>query len=554
MKEKNKFISVFEQFGRSFLLPVSVLPGAGIIQGIGTAFTNENTLKMFPFLDNAVFQFIMKFFIALGGTAFNNLPVIFAVGVAVGLAKREKGSAALSGLLGFLVLHNVLNFLLQISGKLVDTAGMSSGDAKLALSNAMQTHVLGIQTMDLSVFGGIIVGIAVYFIHKWAVKQELPTMIGFFSGPRFVPIVTMVAMSLVAVAIFFIWPTIQAGISTISILVLKSGPIGTFLYGLIERTLLPFGLHHGLNWPVRTTELGGSWTIGGEHVVGTVNAYLASLADSTIKSIDPSITRFNGGKFVYFMFGLSGAAYAMYKTASPEKRKVAGSLLFAAAGTSFLTGITEPIEFTFLFVAPMLYAHILGAGVATPTGHGFINLVIYGVLQGPKTHWWLVFLVGIPYFFLYYYVFKFMIVKFNFKTPGREDSGEVKLASKQEARGKYGLKVQTVGQAEPEKAAPVSTADKTEEGKELSKQEKTHQQALGLIAAHGGAENIVDVNACITRLRIDVKDKSLVDKETIVEKYEALGFAENGMQMQSIYGAYANVLKMEIQEILGLEE
>ena len=508
MKEKNKFISVFEQFGRSFLLPVSVLPGAGIIQGIGTAFTNENTLKMFPFLNNAIFQFVMKFFIALGGTAFSNLPVIFAVGVSVGLAKREKGSAALSGLLGFLVLHNVLNFLLKISGRLVNTANLSSGAAKLALSNAMQTKVLGIQTMDLSVFGGIIVGVSVYFIHKWAVKQELPTMIGFFSGPRFVPIVTMVAMSFVAVAIFFIWPTIQAGISAVSILVLKSGPIGTFLYGLIERALLPFGLHHGLNWPVRTTELGGSWTIGGNHVVGTVNAYLASLADSSIKSIDPSITRFNGGKFVYFMFGLSGAAYAMYKTASPEKRKVAGSLLFAAAGTSFLTGITEPIEFTFLFVAPMLYAvhavlagsalfvmHMLGAGVATPTGHGFINLVIYGVLQGPKTHWWLVFLVGIPYFFLYYYVFKFMILKFNFKTPGREDTNEVKLASKQEARGKYGLKIQNVGQSAPQDTTPVKQAG----GKELSKQEKTHQQALGLIAAHGGPENIVDVNACITK-------------------------------------------------------
>lgn len=564
MKEKNKFISAFEQFGRSFLLPVSVLPGAGIIQGIGTAFTNENTLKMFPFLNNTVFQFVMKFFIALGGTAFNNLPVIFAVGVAVGLAKREKGSAALSGLLGFLVLHNVLNFLLQFSGKLVDTAGMSSAEAKLAMSNAMQTNVLGIQTMDLSVFGGIIVGIVVYFIHKWAVKQELPTVIGFFSGPRFVPIVTMVAMSFVSVAIFFIWPTIQAGISAVSLFVLKSGPLGTFLYGLIERALLPFGLHHGLNWPVRTTELGGAWTIGGTRVVGTINAYLASLADPSIKSIDPSITRFNGGKFVYFMFGLSGAAYAMYKTASPEKRKVAGSLLFAAAGTSFLTGITEPIEFTFLFVAPMLYAvhavlagsalfvmHMLGAGVATPTGHGFINLVIYGVLQGPKTHWWLVFLVGIPYFFIYYYVFKFMILKFDFKTPGREDSGEVKLASKQEARGKYGLKVQNVGQASPDTTtsqAPVA------EGKELSKKEKTHQQALGLIEAHGGPDNIVDVNACITRLRIDVKDKSLVDKDTIIKKYEALGFAENGMQMQSIYGAYANVLKMEIQDILGLEE
>lgn len=566
-KRKGKFISAFEQFGRSFLLPVSVLPGAGIIQGIGTAFTNENTLEMFPFLNNNVFQFIMKFFIALGSTAFNNLPVIFAVGVAVGLARREKGSAALSGLLGFLVLHYILNFLLKESGKLVDTAGMSSGDAKLALSNAMQTKVLGIQTMDLSVFGGIIVGLTVYFVHKWAVKQELPTIIGFFSGPRFVPIATMVVMSVVAVVIFFIWPTIQSGISALSTLILKSGPIGTFFYGVIERALLPFGLHHGLNWPVRTTELGGSWIINGERVSGTVNAYLASLADPSIKHIDPSITRFNGGKFVYFMFGLSGAAYAMYKTAAPEKRKIAGSLLFAAAGTSFLTGITEPIEFTFLFVAPLLYMvhallagsalfamHMLGAGVATPTGHGLINLIIYGVLQGPKTSWWLVFVLGVPYFFIYYFVFKYMIQKFDFKTPGREGIGEdVHLSTKEEARDKYGLKVQQVGKDDSagKELEKVNTNNKS---KSQTKAEKKHQQALGLIAAHGGPDNIIDVNACITRLRIDVKDKSIVDKDIIVKEYEALGFTENGMQMQSIYGSYANVLKNEIREILGMED
>lgn len=554
MKKKNKFVAAFEQFGRSFLLPVSVLPGAGIIKGIGTAFSNPNTLEMFPMLKNGTIQFIMKFLITLGDKAFSNLPIIFAVGVSVGLAKREKGSAALSGLLGFIVLHYVLNFLLVESGRLVNTSGMSKGDAKLALSNAMQTKVMGIQTMDLSVFGGIIVGIVVYFVHKWAIKKQLPTLIGFFSGPRFVPIVTIVVMSVVSTVLFFIWPVIQTGISGLSTFILKSGPIGTFLYGLIERALLPFGLHHVLNWPVRTTEIGGVWTIGGERVVGTINAYIASLADPTISSIDPSITRFNGGKFVYFMFGLSGAAYAMYKTASPAKRKMAGSLLFAAAGTSFLTGIIEPIEFTFLFVAPMLYIahaflagtalftmHMLGAGVATPTGHGFINLVIYGVLQGPKTHWWLVFLVGIPYFIIYYYVFKFLILKFDFKTPGREDGDEVRLSNKNEARSKYGVEIQSVGKEEVVK-------------EETSKINDTHVQALELIAAHGGEENIVDVNACITRLRIDVKDKAKVDREKIVKELGAMGFAENDMQMQSIYGAHANVLKMEIQDILGMEE
>lgn len=567
MKEKNKFVAAFEQFGRSFLLPVSVLPGAGIIKGIGTAFSNSNTLKMFPALNNNIIQFIMKFFIVLGDTAFNNLPIIFAVGVAVGLAKREKGSAALSGLLGFIVLQYVLNFLLKETGKLVDTSKMSSSQAKLALSDAMQTKVLGIQTLDLSVFGGIIVGIVVYFVHKWAVKVQLPTLIGFFSGPRFVPIATIVVMAAVAIGLFFVWPPVQSGISVLSVFILKSGPIGTFLYGLVERALLPFGLHHGLNWPVRTTELGGSWIIGGEKVVGTINAYLASLADPNITKVDPSITRFNGGKFVYFMFGLSGAAYAMYKTADEKKRKVVGSLLFAAAGTSFLTGITEPIEFTFLFVAPILYIvhaflagtalfvmHMLGAGVATPTGHGFINLVIYGVLQGPKTSWWLVFLVGIPYFFIYYIIFRILIVKLNLKTPGREDSDEVRLSNKNEARAKYGVEVQTIGK-ETKSDNGVEETTTGEKFETVPKsQADIYRQALALIEAHGGEENIVDVNACITRLRIDVKDKSQVDQTKITNNLGAMGFAENDMQMQSIYGSHANVLKMEIQDILGMEE
>ena len=565
-KKKNKFVSAFEQFGRSFLLPVSVLPGAGIIKGIGTAFTNSNTLKMFPALNNSVVQFIMKFFIALGDTAFDNLPIIFAVGVAVGLAKREKGSAALSGLLGFMVLHYILNFLLKFSGKLVDTSKMSGNDAKLALSNAMQTKVLGIQTMDLSVFGGIIVGIVVYFVHKWAVKVQLPPVVGFFSGPRFVPIATMVVMAAVASGLFFVWPPIQKGISVLSVFILKSGPIGTFLYGLLERALLPFGLHHGLNWPVRTTELGGAWEIGGKRVVGTINAYLASLADPNIKHVDPNITRFNGGKFVYFMFGLSGAAYAMYKTADEKKRKVVGSLLFAAAGTSFLTGITEPIEFTFLFVAPILYIvhaflagsalfvmHMLGAGVATPTGHGFINWVIYGVLQGPKTKWWLVPLVGIVYFFIYYVVFRFMIVKFDLKTPGREDSDEVRLSNKNEARAKYGVEIATIGKETKEAKVEEASSDEVMETVPKTK-EGIHKQAVALVKAHGGPDNIEAVDACITRLRINVKDKSLVDQNTITKKLGAMGFAESDMQMQSIYGAHANVLKMEIQDMLGMEE
>lgn len=546
--EKNKVVTAFESFGRSFLLPVSVLPAAGIISGIGSAFTNDNTVAMYPFLDNAILQNIMKAFTALGGVAFDNLPIIFAVGVAVGLAKKEKGSAAISGLLGFLVLHKMINFFLGITGQLVSTADLSSVDAKLALADKMQTTVLGIQTMDLNVFGGIITGIIVYLIHKKAINVKLPAVIGFFSGPRFVPIVTIPVMALTALGFIFVWPFVQALISVLSVWILRSGTIGTFFYSVIERLLLPFGLHHGLNWPVRTTELGGVWEIGGERIAGTINAYIATIKTPT-DFIDPMITRFSSGKFVFNMFGLSGAALAMYKTAKPESKKIAGSLLFSAAATAFLTGITEPIEFTFLFVAPALYGihavlsgitmfvtTAVGTAVLTPTGHGLINFIVYGVLQGLRTKWYLVPLVGIFCFLMYYFVFKYAIEKFDFKTPGREDNGEIKLASKQEARDKYGLKTL--------KDKPAVA------GKELD----VHTQAMSLIDAHGGPENIETVDACITRLRINVKDKSVVQSDFIKDHLKALGFVESGMQMQSIYGAHANVLKMEIQDILGIGE
>ncbi len=551
---KNKVVTAFERFGRSFLLPVSVLPAAGIISGIGSAFSNENTLAMYPFLDNTILQNTMKAFTTLGGVAFDNLPIIFAVGVAVGLAKKEKGSAALSGLLGFLVLHRMINFLLTVTNQLVLTEGLSSVDAKLALADKMQTTVLGVQTMDLNVFGGIITGIIVYIIHKKAIKVKLPNVIGFFSGPRFVPIVTIPVMAITAIGFILVWPFVQSGINVLSIWILKSGYGGTFFYSVIERLLLPFGLHHGLNWPVRTTELGGIWTINGERVAGTINAYIATIKTPT-QFIDPMITRFSSGKFVFNMFGLPGAAYAMYKTAKPENRKIAGSLLFSAAATAFLTGITEPIEFTFLFIAPALYGihailsgitmfvtTMLGAAVLTPTGHGLINFIVYGVLQGTRTKWYIVPLVGIFCFCLYYFVFKFAIEKFDFKTPGREDDGEVKLASKQEARDKYGLKTL--------KDDPNKSKLNTEKGGKLG----LHEQAIGLIDAHGGSENIESVDACITRLRIDVKDKSVVQQRLIKEQLQALGFVESGMQMQSIYGAHANVLKMEIQDILGMGE
>lgn len=547
---RNKFIVAFETFGRSFLLPVSVLPAAGMLKGIGAAFTNPSTVKLYPFLDNKILQVFMGLLVTLGNVAFKNLPVIFAVGVCAGLAKREKGSAALSSLIGFLSMHYVINFLLKTNGTLVVASKVPKEQLSAIMAQRMQTTVLGIQTMDLSVFGGIIAGLVVYFVHKKAIKIQLPAVVGFFSGPRLVPILVMPVMAIVASILVVIWPVVQTGINAISVIILKSGYIGTFAYALVERILLPFGLHHGLNWPIRTTELGGIFNINGQQVSGTINAYMAYISNPSL-AIDPNVTRFSAGKFVYNMFGLPGAAYAMYKTSKVENKKVVASLLLAAAGTSFLTGITEPLEFTFLFVAPLLYGvhallcgitlltmHLLGATFLTPTGHGLINFIIYAVLQGTRTKWYLLPIVGIFCFIVYYFVFKFMILKFDFKTPGREGEIEdIHISTKEEARSKYGLK---------------TLKDEMSESKKNNISLK--EQAEGLIKAHGGAQNIETVDACITRLRINVKDKSLVDKKIIKEKYNAMGVNESGMQIQSIYGAHANVLKMEIIEMLGFDD
>lgn len=548
MKEKSKVLLAFEQFGRVLLLPVSILPGAGIIKGIGAAFTNATTLEMYPFLQNEIFQFLMNLFVTLGDVVFNNLHVLFAIGVAVGLAKTEKGAAALSGFVGFIVLHMVLNFLLIQTDTLVLTDGLSGSESSLALAQSMQTFVLGIQTMDLNVFGGIITGLVVYWVHKKALKVRVPQILSFFSGSRLVPLVTIPAMAIVASALFMVWPYVQQGIVSFSEAIVRSGYGGTFLYSVLERSLLPFGLHHGLNLPVLTTDLGGAWLIGGERIGGTINAYMASLSNPDITAIDPTITRFNAGKFVYFMFGLPAAALAMYRTSKPENRKAVGSLLFAAAATSFITGITEPIEFTFLFAAPLLYgvhavlagvvsvaAQFFGAAVMAPMGHGLINLTIYGVIQGFKTNWYIIFLVGIPCAIVYYFIFKFLIVKFNFATPGRGNEADIKLSSRKDVEEKY-------------------QSDEKDGKENNKKQTDTHRQAMALIKAHGGRENIDEVDACITRLRINVKDKSIVQSDVIKNELNAMGFVESGMQMQSIYGGQAAVLKNEILEIFAQED
>ncbi len=510
----NSFFEKAQQFGKSFMLPIAVLPAAGLLLGIGGALSNPNTIKAYPFLDVSWIQSIFTIMSSAGNVIFANLALLFAIGVAVGLAKSDKGTAGLAGMLGFLVMNSTVSALLSITGILNSENPASVG----------QGLVLGIHTLETGVFGGVMVGVLVAFLHNRYNKKQLPTFLGFFSGSRFVPIVSAFASIFLGVFMFLVWPFIQAGIFKMGGLVEATGYIGTFVFGFVLRLLGPFGLHHIFYMPFWTTSLGGSLVIDGTLVEGTQRIFFAQLADPTIEKFYEGTSRFMSGRFITMMFGLVGAAYAIYRTAKPKNKKIVAGLMGSAALTSFLTGITEPIEFSFLFLAPLLYvvhafldglafmmAHIFQITIGQTFSGGFIDFILFGILQGnDKTNWLIVPLIGIPWFFVYYFLFTFLIKKFNFKTPGRED----------------------------EDLAPATTMDNSSE------------RAQTIITALGGSDNLTNVDCCATRLRISVNDPEKVD-EALLKETGAKGVIVKGKGVQVVYGPHVTIIKNEITEIVG---
>ena len=449
--KNNKVFEVLQRVGRSFMLPIAILPVAGLFLGIGSSFTNETMLKAYGLYGimgpGTIIHGILTVMSAAGSIVFDNLPLLFAIGVAIGMAKREKEVAALASVIAFFIMHTAISALISVNY----AGGDMSMDAmehavvnleqNLGLSGAT-SMVLGIYTLNMGVFGGIIVGLGTAALHNRFYKIQLPQVLSFFGGTRFVPIISAVVFLLVGILMYFIWPYIQKVISMLGNLVQNTGYIGTLIYGIIERALIPFGLHHVFYMPFWQTNVGGSMEIAGQTINGAQNIFFAQLADPNTTKFSVDATRFMAGKFPFMMFGLPGAALAMYRCARNEKKKVVGGLLLSAALTAFLTGITEPLEFTFLFVAPILYVvhcvlagisfmlmHIFGVGVGMTFSGGLIDMTLFGIMQGnAKTHWIYIVLVGIVYFFVYWGVFTFLIKKFNFKTPGREaDNEETKL-------------------------------------------------------------------------------------------------------------------------------
>ena len=525
---KDKIFGILQRVGRSFMLPIAILPVAGLFLGVGGSFTNLTTLETYGLMNimgpGTFLYSIFSVMSAAGDIVFANLPILFAMGVAIGMAKKEKEVAALSAAIAFFIMHASLGAMINING-----------GVEVLLEGAT-TSVLGITSLQMGVFGGIIVGLGVAALHNRFYKIELPQVLSFFGGTRFVPIISAIVYLIVGILMYYAWPPIQSVIYKVGDIVLQSGYAGTWVYGFMERLLIPFGLHHVFYLPFWQTAVGGTAIVGGQLVEGAQNIFFAELATPGIEHFSVAATRFMSGKFPLMIFGLPGAALAMYKCAKPEKRKVVGGLLLSAALTSMLTGITEPLEFTFLFVAPVLYGihcvfaglaymlmHILNVGVGMTFSGGFIDLFLFGILQGnAKTSWVWIIVVGIVYFIVYYLLFSFLIKKLDLKTPGRDDSEEVKLYTRNDVNAK--------------KNGETSSG----EVDELSKM---------ICNGLGGKKNISDVDCCATRLRCTVYKADLVN-DALLKQTGASGVIHKGQGVQIIYGPKVTVIKSNLEDYL----
>ena len=510
---KKHLFSLLQRIGQSFMLPIALLPIAGIFLGIGSSLTNTNMLAAYHLkglMGPGTAPYILFSLLnSAGSIIFDNLPILFAVGVAIGMARTEKATAALSSIVAFFVMHSTIGSLITYTGR------------SHSFLTGATTEIVGITSLQMGVFGGIIVGLGVAALHNRFYKIELPRVFSFFGGTHFIPIISAITYVGVGILMFYIWPPIQILINDAGKLVLMSGYGGTFVYGLLERTLIPFGLHHVFYMPFWQTAVGGRELVNGQLIEGAQNIFFAELANPDTSHFSVAATRFMSGKFPLMMFGLPGAALAMYTCARPENKKAVGSLLLSAAISSAVTGITEPLEFAFLFVAPPLYAihcafaglsymlmHMLNVGIGMTFSGGFLDFFLFGILQGnTKTSWLHVIPVGILYFIVYFIVFRVMILKFNYQTPGHEKDN----------------------------AAPVNNADN-----------KSQQILDGL----GGLENISDLSCCATRLRVTLHRPSKLNKEKILATGAAAVVA-NGDGVQVVYGPEVTVIHARLQDYIA---
>ncbi|WNY68166.1 PTS transporter subunit EIIC [Borreliella carolinensis] len=543
MSTSSASISIFtilQKVGKAFMLPIALLPAAGILLGIGGAFTNETMIQAYGLEEilgkGTVASSVLYLMKYTGEVIFANLPLMFAAAIPIGLAKVEKGTAALAGVVGFLVMHQTINGILYIQGITPESASLKAllelgmPETVATAKSQEYTNVLGIFSLQMSVMGGLIAGFVAVFLHNRFHNIQLPTFLAFFGGTRFVPIITTITMFVVGIFLTFTWPFIQGAMTSFGRIVEQSGLFGTFAYGAIKRSLIPFGLHHIFYLPFWQTAVGGTLEINEELISGAQNIFFKQLADpNTVHFEVAKGTRFFSGEFVVMIFGLPGAALAMYHTSKPENRKNVASLLLSASFTSMLTGITEPLEFAFLFAAPALYyfiyvplfglayllTHLLNVGVGLTFSGGFIDMFLFGILQGnSKTNWIAIPILGIFYFIGFYFIFKFAIMKFNLKTIGREDE-----------------EMEKDMMMSSEKTSLSETASKVLEGL-------------------GGKDNITYIDACASRLRVNLKQIEFIKSDAYFKNLGASGILRKGNSVQIVFGGLSDNIKMEIDKLM----
>lgn len=507
------FFGQLQRVGKALMLPVAILPAAGILLALGNAMHNEQLVSLAPWLKHEVFVILSTIMESAGQVVFDNLPLLFAVGTALGLAGGD-GVAALAALVGYLIMNATIGKVMHIS--IDQIFSFADGAKTLSQANKLPQHalILGIPTLQTGVFGGIIMGALAAWCYNKFYNITLPQFLGFFAGKRFVPIVTSLVAIVTGVVLAFVWPPIQEGLNDLSNFLLnKNLVLTTFIFGIIERSLIPFGLHHIFYAPF-WFEFGSYVNQAGEVVRGDQRIWMAQMKDG----VEFTAGAFTTGKYPFMMFGLPAAAYAIYRQARPERKKIVGGLMLSAALTSFLTGITEPLEFSFLFVAPILYVlHVLLAGTSFLVMHlldvkigmtfsgGFIDYILYGLLNWDRTHALYVIPVGIVYAIIYYFLFTFVIKHMNLKTPGRED--------------------------------------------EVAETRDTSVERLPFDVLMGGKDNVKHLDACITRLRVEVLDKAKVDVNALKE-LGAAGVLEVGNNMQAIFGPKSDQIKHDMALIM----
>ena len=517
----SNFKKNFQSFGKSLLFPISLLSFMAIFLGLAAALQNQNIIATLPFLENTGLQTVLGLIRKLAALPFGQLPLLFAMSIPLGRVKRDKGVAVYAGTVGYIAMLIGMSYVLSVQGNtadttsvayLMETGGLSQVDA--TLQNALFTNVLGIFVYNTNVIGGIIAGLMAVYLHNKYRETELHASLTFFSGQRFVPIVTALVMVVIGILLTFVWPLVNNVIIMMGKLISESGLFGVFLYGFTEKIINPTGLHHILNQTFRFTALGGVETIDGQTLVGALQIYLYQL-DNQLEFSKNATAFLAQGKILHMVFGMPAVVLAMYRTALPEKRDKVLKFFLAGVTASILTGITEPIEFTFIFISPILWVvnaifaglaflvpAMFGAAIGNIQG-GIIDWFVFGVLQGAQTKWYLYLLAGPVFFAMYYFVFSFIISKFNVMTLGRRDSDFSE---------------------EEETSAFVSVTD------------QDRATAINIIEGLGGLDNIVDVDNCITRLRVEVKDGNLI-KEDLIKKTQPNGIVRpDANTIHVVYG------------------